>query len=698
MAIITGDLAQTFMVESRSVKKSRFVYITSVDLFFGAKPSRGTTSTNLPAPGVTIYITPTLQVGGEQVPSMNSYLTKARVEYNSINISNVTPTTFTFDYPAVIQADTMYAVVIKFDGADTGFALWRNQSSDFLFDTTEISTAVNNGVNVGKFFVITNGAVPKPLHDSDLKIAIRIAKFTQTSRSYRLVNRNYEFLKYNISSLHGNFQPGEFVFANTGFPTGQTVSISTGSKTVTGTNTAFQTSFQVGSYIVLNSGTSNDVKKITAIANNTSLTLDSMPRLVNTAASYLVAPVAYVVDYKPQANSLVLAGSTANSTLFFDTGVTVHGTTSNAVMTISTVDDYPLHAFNPQFGTFMPPGTKATFTTTLANSSYYSSNTAVDMPLNVKNEFRDYAAYMFSRSNEVQNAGNLNNGKSVNFTMTFTTDNEYVSPRQYENNLKFFSYKYLINNDVTNENKAYGNAIAKYISKKITLADGQDAEDMRVYLTAFKPQNTDIKVYARVLNNLDSESFDVKDWSQLELVTPRTLLSNASNPSDFIELEYKLPNYPIANTDTGSAGTLQAAKFKGTNGVNYFVGSTTTVNTGIQINDVVRVYDPLTPNTSLVAVVTDANTTSFTIDTVLSSSNTLHTSFITSTTKLSVENVTYKNSAFNNYLNHGVVRYFDNALGAQDTYKVFALKIVLTSSDDLYRPAIDDLRGIALTI
>ena len=38
----------------------------------------------------------------------------------------------------------------------------------------------------------------------------------------------------------------------------------------------------------------------------------------------------------------------------------------------------------------------------------------------------------------------------------------------------------------------------------VTLADGLDAEDIKVYVNAYKPANTDIKVYAKILNETDS--------------------------------------------------------------------------------------------------------------------------------------------------------------------------------------------------
>lgn len=701
--MIGFNLAQTFFIDPSLVKNSAVTYITSVDLYFGAKPSRGNTSTGLPAPGVTVYITPTVSNSVEQVPDTSIILGKSRVEYSGINVStdSATATNFAFDYPIVIQTGRLYSVTIKFDGGDTGFALWRNKSSESVVDTNVIASSVSKAALDGKFYIMTNGQVPTPLNDTDLKLRIKVAKFNTTSKTYKIVNRNYEFVKYNTSSVTGSFEPGELVFANTGFPSAQTISVSADTNVVTGTSTKFQTTFAVGDYIVINSGTSNDIRRIKSISSDTVLALESNPSVTNTSGYYLVSPVARVYDYVPQSNTIVLSASTANSTVYLAAAQTLHGTKSGAKLTITSLYDFPVHAFTALFNSFVPPATKISATALLANSSYYTSANAITIDTNRKTEFRDFGAYIFSRSNEVQNATYLTGGKSANFNVTLSTNNVYTSPKLYENNINFFSYRYEINNDLTNENLPTGNATAKYISKPITLASGQDAEDLRVYATVFRPVGTDVKVYARLLNSVDSQPIDTKDWSPLEQVTPATLLSNPNNPRDFVEIEYKLPNYPIANSDTKSAGNLHEAKFSGSDGNNVLVGSTTTVNTyasaNIQPNDVVRIYDALLPNNSLVATVTASNTSTFTIDTTLSSSNTFHTSFITNATKLNVEKVTYKNVAFNNYVNYGVVRYYDNNLGAHDTFKVFALKIVMTSNDPLYRPSVDNIRGIALT-
>lgn len=701
---VVAELAQTFFIDRNLVNRSDTTHITSVDLFFSNKPSRGSTSSNLPAPGVTIYILPTRLVGNDNVPNLSLSLGRARVEYSAIQTSSSaqTATKFTFSVPVAIKTNTMYAIAIKFDGSDTGFAIWRNKASDQLYNSTDVSTATTLGILDGKFYNITNGIVPTPLHDTDLKMVVRVARFTSLAKTYNVVNRNYEFIRFNTNTLSGNFTPGELVFANNGFPAAQTVSVNAQSFTVTGTGTTFQTTYTSGGYIVLNSGTTNDIRRVKTVTSNTSMTLESLPAFTNATAKYIVSPVARVFDYLPEANSLVLVASTAaNSNFCFQAAQNVHGISSNAMLTISTLWDFPIHALEQQFRSATPPGTYVDVNVKVANSLYTTVNKSYDLIYGNKLEMNDFAAYIFSRSTEVQNPLNLTSGKSAVLDVTMTSDNEYASPMLSEQHMNLFTFKFDVNNNTANEHTPNGNAVAKYISKSITLAQGQDAEDIKVFLTAFKPQNTDIEVYVRLQNSYDPESLDTKNWSYLELLSPATLLSNASNPNDLVELEFGLPNFPLANAETLSSGTLFPGKFSSANNSAIFTGAVSTVNNhataNIQPNDVVRIYSPLTPNNSLIAVVTASNTTTLTIDTTLDSTKTNHSGFISASTTLNVEKVTLKNSAFKNYLNSGIVRYINNSLSAQDTYKTFAFKIVLLSDNVLYRPAVENIRGIALT-
>jgi hypothetical protein len=103
----------------------------------------------------------------------------------------------------------------------------------------------------------------------------------------------------------------------------------------------------------------------------------------------------------------------------------------------------------------------------------------------------------------------------------------------------------VINNVNTDEHKTVGDASVRYFTKPIELADGQDAEDLSVFLTSYKPQGTDIKVYARIHNPEDSENFADKDFTPLTQITASNTYSDSVDTSDFKEFEYGFS----ANTD-----------------------------------------------------------------------------------------------------------------------------------------------------
>jgi hypothetical protein len=111
--------------------------------------------------------------------------------------------------------------------------------------------------------------------------------------------------------------------------------------------------------------------------------------------------------------------------------------------------------------------------------------------------------------------------------------------------------------------KSGGNADAKYITRRVTLSDGFDSGDLRVYLTAYKPQGTNILVYYKILSASDPELFDDKEWKLM------TQLGNenyfAINNNDYRELTFApgsngIPsnsvNYSLGNTSFSSFRTF----------------------------------------------------------------------------------------------------------------------------------------------
>lgn len=705
MAII-ADLAQTIIIDSQTVKQSDYAYVTSVTLFFRGKPSPGSTSSGLPKPGVTVYICETNDENAAQQPNLSDYIRygRARVEYDNIVLSsnpgnniNAAGTKFTFQSPVPIRTNRYYAVVVKFDGADTGFQLFRNKANE-TYNSTQAS-AVSAGAMAGKLFVLTNGNISTPLNDSDLMFRVNIAKFTEASKSYRLVNRNYEILGYDGTQLNGNFVGGEYVVINAGNPAGQTISTSTNSLYITGSNTTFLSTFADDDLIVLRSGNTFNVRRIVSRPTNTLIELNDEPGFTNAAAVYQDTVVARVFDHYPQANILALVSSTANATAYFANNTVVYGTQSGASVTINKVWDFRLNSYQPDFLFFKPSGTAVDGIGRFADINYDTQSINEDLRFNERNSFEKFEAWIASRSNEVQNIAFLENGKSVNMDLTLSTTNEYVSPILDEEKLKFDAWRWIANFSTTNEHLPnQGNAQSKYVSKRVTLAEGQDSEDIKVYVTAHRPVGTDIKTYIKFYNPMDPEGFEGKNWTELESLAPPNLLSNPKNKRDFVDLQFSLPWYPVNDYETMEAGANVVTTFQGTNGSAVFTrdDSSVSVNTHIIAGNVVRIFDPAAPDNSYVAVVTSSNTVSFTVEQTLSNSNTYHRSFI-GTGKV-VQVCVRPNSAFKNYMNGGVIRYYNTSGSAYDTYRIFALKNVLLTNNGVWYPLMNDVRAVAVTV
>ena len=103
-----------------------------------------------------------------------------------------------------------------------------------------------------------------------------------------------------------------------------------------------------------------------------------------------------------------------------------------------------------------------------------------------------------------------------------------------------------------------GNATAKYICRKVNLAEGFNSGDLRVYITTYKPVGTKIYVYYKILSESDNETFESKNWQLM------TELGNANytsvNASDYRELTFApgsngIPDNSVVYTTTNSSYT-----------------------------------------------------------------------------------------------------------------------------------------------
>jgi hypothetical protein len=79
-----------------------------------------------------------------------------------------------------------------------------------------------------------------------------------------------------------------------------------------------------------------------------------------------------------------------------------------------------------------------------------------------------------------------------------------------------------------------GNSYAKYFTKKVVLAPGNDSGDLRVYYTAYKPLGTAVYVYYKILNSLDTATFESGNWQLMTTVgNPNTYSTSRTDLYEF---------------------------------------------------------------------------------------------------------------------------------------------------------------------
>jgi hypothetical protein len=124
----------------------------------------------------------------------------------------------------------------------------------------------------------------------------------------------------------------------------------------------------------------------------------------------------------------------------------------------------------------------------------------------------------------------------------------------------------VINNDSTNEtNEQGGNAKARYITRVVTLAENQDAEDLKVLLDLYQPPTTDVKVYYKILHREDSDVMEDRSWVEMSRASASVLYSNLDDPNDYREVEFTIPTANL----TGSGAEVQYTNTVGTTFTGY---------------------------------------------------------------------------------------------------------------------------------
>jgi len=151
---------------------------------------------------------------------------------------------------------------------------------------------------------------------------------------------------------------------------------------------------------------------------------------------------------------------------------------------------------------------------------------------------------------------------------------------------------------VTGETSSFGgNALAKYVTKKVVLDAGFDSGDLNIYLTAYRPVNTDILVYYKILNRSDTQRFDDGSWQLMNKIK--------NSDSSYSQTRGDLIEYTFA---PGTGGVDQGfVTYTSTNGQTYTTFSQFAIKVVLTTTD--HTYTPFLTNLRAIALPPNVNTT-----------------------------------------------------------------------------------------
>lgn len=705
------SMIQTFYADPDIVNKSGTVTLTSVDLFF--KPL-------FTAPGMTGKVNPSVTVKICGVTDNEPDLTKvfagvsATKNYNQIKpgFSDASSSvTFGFNTPLTIPTGQSYGIVVIFE--DPGFELWTNKLGDKLIGTNNASPG-SNLVKDGKLYLSNNSRTYRAQSDSDLKFTIRCAQYTANTVTETYVPQDNEF--FTISNIHGRFIGGEKVFQQVANATGN-VAFTKGTSYITATTANFTTAGIVaGDQLVLwSNSTYKDVVQVLNVVNSSYITTTSQVVASNNNTNWMLPPVGQVHYYNKGKKQLFLKNSNANSSLIFQANSNlIFGEDSLANCVIASVDDLSVDRVHIKADSHSPAKGKikkeVTFAYKVGSSFLFDYNNKTEIKLNQEkiDNINQYNAYIQSRSKEVINSnlprhGALDGGgwridrKScvVNTTITIDSSNTelYVAPVIERSTVDMFTIQNQVSNTYTTtdansvviDSEVAGPylALSKHISSKTSFANNHFAEDIRMYMTAYRPANTDILVYARVHNSADSDAFDDKAWTPLTYVENANRYSSKDDESDFVEYELGLPQY------SDSANALPGT-FTSTLSSNSISAAGVSPNTYVAAGDLIKLYNPLVPEDYIVDVVSAANTSVIVLENVVSNNNVVGSGF-------KVDRLKYYHTAFNNITNDNVSRYYNSSLVAFDKFDSMQIKIVFLSDSTYIAPKVDQIQVIGVS-
>ena len=704
--ITSPVIARVFNIPSTSVDGDAEVMLTSLDIYIRSKPNSISNGSGVVNPGINVSIVPTKNhIPDFSIATIPSSAI-ARLEYSEISpsIDASIASTFKFITPLSVSTDTEYALIISPDNSEM-YDYWLCTTGEVVIGSETISTGTSN---VPGYFYQLISSSWSVITTTDLKFQIRCARYAingtpvnANSTQLVLPINNYEYILYP--------DPAHFVYGGEQVFQQNTTSVLTGS--VVYGNSVFTTTANVfntftggndAEYIIVKDLNIYNVRQIVSLLPNNQILVNEPFTFTNASSTFYKSSVGTIFYNNYIQNSgnitklMVLGGSNANGSVKFSNNATLICELSGCVIANAQFVNFPVSAVTPSIYVNVPAGTSTSDQQTfgyISPDGVNANSTSVPVIENISMNSEYYLNYganvvLASRSNEMSILGSTTSSLTPSNSSVIIVDTnvtDFSTPSIDTNGTNVFFYNYDINNDYTNENTNNGNAFSKSVTNQFQLNSGQFAEDVVVYVDAYRPPGTDIKVFAKLYNSVaDSDSFNNKDWTLLQVTNGGNNYSSTTTTNNYVELTYGLLPYP--NSSFISTGYSTVAL-----GNNVVTGSNTSYNTQFAVGNVIKLYQPLFANDYMISVITSiANSSYMTISDIAANSAVAGQS-------LYIDGLAYPQQAFNNIENENIVRYYTTNNSIVDNFDTWAVKIVFLSNSIFNIPSVKDIRFIAVS-
>ncbi|NDB58501.1 DUF4815 domain-containing protein [bacterium] len=535
-------VAYTILVQAP--KDEEGIFVTSYDIFVQRKSATRGMWFELREMDAAGNITDT------RIPGSDVHYDNNQINVSPDGVTN--PTNVKFDAPIFLFNNKTYAFVVhSFSPAgmtidpDTTIWIARLGEKDINTGATNIERQ-----KMGKFFQTTNNKQWYEILDVDLTINVYRANFQLGTTSFILGNQPVEkFLLANVSSSLSGRVGDHFI-------TGDTLTLKDANGTISvGYTLTGNISLGAANGVVVSIPGTNKYEM-----SNTRYNInDKVDLYYNGAYAGVTANVAAISNSTAQLSYYTESAANVYAEMISSTGGFTENTVIQSVRQagygyraqITDIKDYnySVVSWEPNILDFVKTNISYEMDT-FANGSITSSGYETIYPS--ETHYFNEEKVIYSKTNELINLGT---DVSNRIRVTFENNSEFVSPLLDLNSSHALIVDNLINaNTVGEDAQSGGAALNKYISQTVTLAEGQDAEDLNVYLSAYRPPGTDVKVYCKLLNATDGEPLSQKSWVEMpKLGDGDITYSSISNRYNFKELSYGLPTDMM----TGPNGEVQ---------------------------------------------------------------------------------------------------------------------------------------------